>query len=135
RAAVVKRSCSAQDTVDEVFCLARERFHLFDTGNPQVAGTVTDAKIITRIAVTVGSLDSLVVDLDFLVRFEIIPDEHLLLAANKRGAYLNRREPVHIQMSDDFVREIHRDESYVFGAIHVLFTGGDNSLRSILDQV
>ena len=68
---------------------------------------------------------TLVIDFDLLVRLHIIPNEHLLFAADQCGTYFDGGEPVDIKVGNCIVREIDGDVSDVFRTVDMLFTRCD----------
>src|SRR5438309_1599577 len=94
----------------------------------QTASTVKPACARATASRAVGNLD-------FFVRLQVIPHQHLLFAANQRGADLDRRQPVHIDVGNNLVRKIEGHESHVFETVEVSLPSGHDGLRSLLDQV
>src|ERR1700739_1942434 len=82
-----------------------------------------------------GHTYTLVVDLDLLVRFEIVPDQHLLFAADESRTHLHGRQPIHIYVRDDVIWEVHGDECDVLDPVQVAFTGGDHGFRLLAGGV
>src|SRR6516225_5271785 len=115
--AVIKWRLSAKYAIDKVVRFLRESFDLLHARHPQITRAIADAQIISGVAA--GPLDTFVVNLDLLIGFKIIPDEHLLFAADERSPHLYWRQPVHVEMGDNLIREIHGDERHIFSAIHV----------------
>src|SRR5215472_4574014 len=99
-----------------------------------ITGTIADEKLV-QVARMRGHADALVVDFDFFVGFEIVPDKHFLFAANQCGAHFDGREPIDIDVSDDVLGEIDGDKGNVFDAVEMLFAGSDDCFGLLVDQV
>src|SRR4029453_16223541 len=110
-----------------------ERLGLLDLRRPDVAGSIAYEQIVNALAVR--DLHTFVVHLDLFVGLEIIPDEHLVPAANQGGTELHRREPVDVHMTDDLVGVVDRDERHVSVAVQVLPAGRHHRLGLLVDNV
>jgi len=112
---------------------ARQRFDLFQTRNPEVAGAIADPQIM--IAAGIGTLDAFVIDFDFFVGFKIVPNQHFLFGPDQCASYLYRREPVDVEVGNYFVRKVNCDESDVFDSADMLFAGRDNRFGLSCNQI
>jgi len=83
---------------------------------------------LVQVARICGHADALVVDPELFVRFQIVPHEHFLFAADQRCPDFHGREPVHVYMGNDSLWEVHRDEGNVFDAIQVLLPSSHDGL-------
>src|SRR5678815_3498714 len=79
--AIVYRGMVVHDAVYKVLRFASQSLDLLQTGNPKIAGSMDDPKRV--IAHVTGPLNTFVVDLDLLVRLQIVPDKHLLFGADQ----------------------------------------------------
>src|SRR6516165_6043366 len=79
--------------------------------------------------------NTLVVDLDFFVGFEVVPHEHSFLASNQGGAHLHGGQPVHVNVRDDVLGEIDGDERNVFDTVQMLFARSYDGFRLLPDHV
>ena len=102
-------------------------------GAPHIARPVADQQIVDALAV--GDLDALVVHLDLLVGLEVVPDEHLVAAANQRRADLHWRQPVDVDVRRDVAWKIHGDERHVGQVVEVIPSRGDDRFRLLADDV
>ena len=84
---------------------------------------------------TVGHLDAFVVDLNLFVGFQVVPDQHLVLAADQRRPNFDRRQPVDVQVSDEVSREKHGNKRDVRVTVQVFSARGHNALRSLKNDV
>ena len=88
-----------ENAVDEISELELQRLGGVHFGRPHIARPIADQQIVDALAV--GDLDALVVHLDLLVGLEVVPDEHLVAAANQRRPDLDRRQPVDVDVRGD----------------------------------
>src|SRR6185369_8928138 len=100
---------------------------------PHIARAIADQQVVHAFAVLYR--DSLVVNLDLLVGFEVVPNHHFLFAPDQRGADFHRGKPVHVDMGYHVAREVDRQERDVDQIVEVLFTRGNDSFRFLLDDV
>ena len=71
-----------------MFRFSLQRFLGRQVRCPHIAATVADQRLIDVLAAAVD-VDAPVVNLDLLIRFEIIPDQHFLLSTDKGGPHLD----------------------------------------------
>ena len=102
-----------------------QRLRVFNLRRPHITGAVADEQIIYTFAGVVHS-HAAIVDSDLLVGFQIVPHEHLLVAAHQSRPHLYRREPVHIDVGDQLVRVIGGDERDILDTVYVLLAGRDH---------
>src|SRR6266853_96398 len=130
---VVGRCPVVHDAVKEVVEFDLERFRLLHLWCPHITRAVADQQVIQTLAAP--DFHTLVIDLDLLVGLQIVPDEHLVLAADERGPDLHGRQPVHVDVGDDVAREIDRDEPHVGVAVQVASAGRDDRLGPLGNDV
>src|SRR5882672_2541285 len=90
RRAVVDGRLVLHHAIEEIPELDLQRFGRIDLRRPDVAGAIADEQVVESLAV--GDVDALVVHPDLLVRLQVVPDQHLVLAADERGPDLDRRD-------------------------------------------
>src|SRR6185437_3985966 len=100
---------------------------------PHIAGAVVHQQVIKTLAR--ADVDALVVDLDLFVGLHVVPDQHFFLSADQRGADFYRREPVDVDVRDDFVGKINRHVGDIFVAVQVGLACGHDGLRTFLDEM
>src|SRR5215472_18914355 len=103
--------------------------------SPHVPCPIAHQGLADPLSVSVVDTHALVIDADLFIGNEVVPNQHLLLAANQRGPDLYGGKPVHVDVGDDVLWEIDGHERNVFDAVQVLLAGGDNGFRLLLDQV
>src|SRR5690242_4813953 len=131
--AVIEGSSIISDAVHEIFELELQSLRLFHSGCPHIPRTVTYQQFIDTLAVR--DLYTFVVNLDLLVGLQVIPYEHLLLAADQGRPNFYRREPVDIDVRHYLVWKVHGDECQVCQAIQMRSTRGDDGLGLLLNDV
>ena len=131
--AVVERRRAARDAVEEVGEFRLQRLGLVHLRRPDVARAVAHEQVVD--ALLAGDGDALVVDLDLLVGLEVVPHQHLVAAADQRRPHLHRREPVHVDVREDVVREVDGEERHVGVAVEVAAARRDHRLRLVADDV
>src|SRR5262249_38814225 len=117
--AVVQWSGVGGDAFVEIRQLRLQCFHLLDLRRPHIAGLITGKQLVKVLAVPDGY--ALVIDLDLFVSLQIVPNKHLLFAADQSGSDLYRRKPIDIDMRDDVSGEIERNEGDIFVAVEMAF--------------
>src|SRR5436190_5551870 len=118
RCAVVARRPTVQDAVDEIVELDFQCLFLLDLRYPDIARSVAH-QVVVDVA-RIDDLRALVVDLDFLVGFKVVPHEHLVFAADQRGPHFDGGQPVDVDVRDQVVGKINRDERQIGHAVEVL---------------
>ena len=113
-----------QDAINEVFKFDLQSLALFDSGRPHISRTVTHEQFID--ALPVGDLHAFIVDLNFLVGLEIVPDQHLFFTADQSGSNLDRRKPVDVDVGDHVAGKVDSDEGHVRQTVYVLPTRRDD---------
>src|SRR5438874_8050335 len=120
------------NAVDEITELDLERFSLLHAGGPHVARAIAHQQVVDTGPVLL--LDALVVYLDLFVGLEIVPHQHLFLAADQRRADLDGREPVDVDVGDRVAREVDGEIRNVHEAIQVGLAGRDDGFGLRLDE-
>ena len=69
------------DAIDEMLELSLERFSAIHFRRPHITGTVAYKQVVDTLPIR--EVHTLVINPNFLVRFEIVPDQHLVLATKQ----------------------------------------------------
>ena len=135
---LLKGSLVLSDALDEILGLGLEGLGRLELGDVDVARAVAHEQIVDAVpAVGALEVDAAVVDLDLLVGVEVVPDEHLLVAADQGLADLDRAEPVDVEMGDESVAlELDGDIGDVFeSALEVDGAVGRDGHRLLVDDM
>ena len=102
--AVIDGSSAVANTIDEMIDQKFQGFGLVEPGGPHVTRPIADQQVVDTFLVR--DLHPFVIHPDLYVGVQIVPDQHLLLAADQGGPDFNRRQPVNVDVGDQVFREI-----------------------------
>src|SRR5437764_13520976 len=108
------------DTVDEVIQLRLQCFGRFHLWRPHVPRPIINQHLIDTLAAL--NINPFVINLDLFIRFQIVPHQHFLFAADKSRPDLHWTEPVHVDVSNYLSWKIYRQKSNVCMSVHVSLT-------------
>src|SRR5262249_52670103 len=130
---VVDGGSAIEYAIAEVFEFRFQSFRLFHLGGPHISGTITHEQLIDLVSGI--HPNTLVVDLEFLVGLEVVPNHHPFLPSYQCGADLNGRQPVHVDMGNDVAWKVDGDKRHVHVPVQMFFPSSNDGFRLFLDDV
>jgi len=94
--------------------LDTQRLGQIDSRRPHITCSITNQHLVHVVRAAVDR-DTAVVDLHLLIGLQIVEHHHTAAAAKERSTHLDRRQPVHVYMSDQGAVEEHRHIRDVLG--------------------
>src|SRR3989304_4058678 len=131
--AVIKGGVAILNALDEVFCFHLKGFKLIYFWGPHVACPVANQHVVDTLPVT--NLYSFIIYPDLFVCAQVIPYEHLFLAAYKGHSYLDWRQPVDIKVGYYIISELNSNIGYILSIINMSFSGCPYGNRFVFYQI
>src|SRR5215470_9707745 len=85
---------------------------------PHITGPIADEQLVYTFRPVVVESDPLIIDLEHLAGFQLVVDNHLAIASNESAAYLNRRQPVNMEVCNQMAIKKTVQIRYVFWLTH-----------------
>src|ERR1700730_5298250 len=86
-------------------------------------------------AVSIIDLYAFIVNFDFLIGFEIVPDEHFLLATDQRRPDFHGGQPINVNMGNYVTWKIDRNKCDILVPIEMPFASRNNCFRLVWNDV